>query len=45
LVSRAGRALLARVADQLGLTEGFSVRLAVLEQRRRRHGAGRVIRG
>ena len=44
LVSHAGSALLAQVADKLGLTRALSVRLAVLKQRRRGHDPGRVIR-
>jgi Transposase DDE domain group 1 len=44
LVSHAGSALLAQVADKLGLTKVLSVRLAVLKQRRRGHDPGRVIR-
>jgi hypothetical protein len=44
LVSHAGSALIARVADKLGLTAGLSLRLAVLKQRRRGHDPGRVIR-
>jgi hypothetical protein len=44
LVSRAGTALLAQVADKLGLTSGLSRRLAGLKQRRRGHDPGRVIR-
>jgi Transposase DDE domain group 1 len=44
LVSHAGSALLAQVADKLGLTGALSVRLAVLKQRRRGHDPGRVIR-
>jgi hypothetical protein len=44
LVSHAGTALLAQVADKLGLTRGLSLRLAVLRQRRRGHDPGRVIR-
>jgi Transposase DDE domain group 1 len=44
LVSHAGTALLARVADKLGLTAGLALRLAVLKQRRRGHDPGRVIR-
>jgi DDE family transposase len=44
LVSRAGSALLAQVADKLGLTRALSARLAVLKQRRRGHDPGRVIR-
>ena len=44
LVSHAGSALIARVADKLGLTKGLSVRLARLKQRRRGRDSGRVIR-
>jgi hypothetical protein len=44
LVSHAGSALLAQVADKLGLARALSVRLAVLKQRRRGHDPGRVIR-
>jgi hypothetical protein len=44
LVSHAGSALLAQVADTLGLTSGLSRRLAGLKQRRRGHDPGRVIR-
>ena len=44
LVSHAGSALLARVADKLGLTRSLSLRLGVLKQRRRGHDPGRVIR-
>jgi len=44
LVSHAGSALLAQVADKLGLTSGLSSRLAALKQRRRGHDPGRVIR-
>jgi hypothetical protein len=44
LVSHAGSALLARVADELGLTRALSLRLASLKQRRRGHDPGRVIR-
>jgi hypothetical protein len=44
LVSRAGTALLAQVADKLGLSKALSIRLAVLKQRRRGHDPGRVIR-
>ncbi len=44
LVSHAGTALLARVADKLGLTKALSLRLAVLKRRRRGHDPGRVIR-
>jgi hypothetical protein len=44
LVSHAGSALLAQVADKLGLTKALSLRLAGLKQRRRGHDPGRVIR-
>jgi hypothetical protein len=44
LVSHAGSALLAQVADKVGLTRGLSLRLAGLKQRRRGHDPGRVIR-
>jgi hypothetical protein len=44
LVSHAGTALLARVADKLGLTNGLSGRLAAIKQRRRGHDPGRVVR-
>ena len=44
LVSHAGTALLAQVADKLGLTRALSLRLAGLKQRRRGHDPGRVIR-
>jgi hypothetical protein len=44
LVSHAGAALLAQVADKLGLTRALSLRLAVIKQRRRGHDPGRVIR-
>jgi hypothetical protein len=44
LVSHAGSALLARVADKLGLTRALSLRLAGLGQRQRGHDPGRVIR-
>src|SRR5829696_5161467 len=43
LVSRAGSALLAGVAERLGLTKALSPRLAVIKQRRRGHDPGRVI--
>ena len=43
LVSHAGSALLAGVADRLGLTGALSLRLAGLKQRRRGHDPGRVI--
>src|SRR5579864_8927184 len=44
LVSRAGSALLAGVADRLGLTSALSLRLAGLKARRRGHDPGRVVR-
>src|SRR3954464_11270710 len=44
LVSHAGSALLAQVADKLGLTKALSLRLGSLKQRRRGHDPGRVIR-
>ena len=44
LVSHAGSALVAQVADKLGLTRGLSRRLAGVKQRRRGHDPGRVIR-
>jgi Transposase DDE domain group 1 len=44
VVSHAGSALLAQVADKLGLTQGLVRRLASLKQRRRGHDPGRVIR-
>lgn len=44
MVSHSGTALLAQVADKLGLTRALSLRLAVLKQRRRGHDPGRVIR-
>jgi Transposase DDE domain group 1 len=44
LVSHAGSALLAQVADRLGLTRALSMGLAGLKQRRRGHDPGRVIR-
>ena len=44
LVSHAGSALVAQVADKVGLTQGLSVRLAAIKQRRRGHDPGRVIR-
>jgi hypothetical protein len=43
LVSHAGTALLAQVADKLGLTRALSLRLAAIKQRRRGHDPGRVI--
>ena len=43
-MSHAGSALIAQVADKLGLTGALSLRLASLKQRRRGHDPGRVIR-
>jgi hypothetical protein len=44
LVSHAGTALVAQVADKVGLTSALSSRLAQVKQRRRGHDPGRVIR-
>jgi Transposase DDE domain group 1 len=44
LVSHAGSALVAQVADKVGLTGALSARLAAIKQRRRGHDPGRVIR-
>jgi hypothetical protein len=44
LVSHAGTALIAQVADQVGLTSSLSARLAAIKKRRRGHDPGRVIR-
>jgi len=44
LVSRAGSALLAQVADKTGLTRALSIGLGGLRQRRGGHDPGRVIR-
>src|ERR1700758_1728394 len=44
LVSHAGTALVAQVADKIGLTRALSLRLGCLKQRRRGHDPGRVIR-
>jgi hypothetical protein len=44
LVSHAGSALVAQVADTLGLTRALSRRLGAVKQRRRGHDPGRVIR-
>ena len=44
LVSHAGTALIAQVADRVGLTAVLSSRLAGLKQRRRGHDPGTVIR-
>jgi hypothetical protein len=44
LVSHAGTAVIAQVADKVGLTAALSLRLAAIKQRRRGHDPGRVIR-
>src|SRR5437764_12163337 len=44
LVSHAGAALLAEVADRVGLTPELSRALAGVRERRARHDPGRVIR-
>jgi hypothetical protein len=44
LVSHAGSALLAQVADKSGLTQALTVRLASLKQRQSGHDPGRVVR-
>jgi len=44
LVSHAGSALLARVADKTGLTRALSMRLAAMKERNRGHDPGRVVR-
>src|SRR5664280_2122589 len=44
LVSHAGTALVAQIADTVGLTNALSLRLAQIKQRRRGHDPGRVIR-
>jgi len=44
VVSHAGAALLAEVADRLGLTEALTRALAPMHERRGRHAAGRVVR-
>ena len=44
LVSHAGTALLARVADKTGLTRALSLRLGDLKARRSGHDLGRVVR-
>ena len=44
LVSHAGSALLARVADKTGLTRALSSELAGLKQRQSGHDQGRVVR-
>src|ERR1017187_10563087 len=42
--SHAGSALVAQVADKVGLTQALSRRLGAIKQRRRGHDPGRVIR-
>jgi len=44
LVSRAGTALLAEVADTLGLTDDLAAAMAPTRQRRSEHNPGRVLR-
>jgi hypothetical protein len=44
LVSHAGAALLAEVADRLGLTDALSRALAPMRERRGKHDPGRVVR-
>ncbi|HEX8160062.1 MAG TPA: transposase [Solirubrobacteraceae bacterium] len=44
LISHAGSALLAQIADKTGLTQALSVRLASLKARRAGHDPGRVVR-
>ena len=44
LVSHAGSALLAQIADKSGLTQALSVRLAELKVRQSGHDPGRVVR-
>jgi hypothetical protein len=44
LVSHAGSALLAQIADRSGLTHALSVALGGLRQRRSGHDPGRVVR-
>jgi hypothetical protein len=44
LVSHAGSALLAQVADKTGLTGALSLRLASMKERRSGHDPGRVVR-
>jgi Transposase DDE domain group 1 len=44
LVSHAGSALLAQIADKSGLTQALSVRLGGLKARRSGHDPGRVVR-
>jgi len=44
LVSHAGSALVAQIAEQVGLTRGLSQGLATVKQRQRGHDPGRVLR-
>ena len=44
LVSHAGTAVVAQVADKVGLTQALSTGLAAIKQRHRGHDPGRVIR-
>ena len=44
VVSHAGAALLAEVADKTGLTEALSEQLALMKERRSGHDPGRVVR-
>ncbi len=44
LVSHAGSALVAQVAEEVGLTNALSLGLAGIKQRRRGHDPGRVVR-
>ena len=44
LVSHAGTALVAQVAEKVGLTSALSLGLAAIKQRRRGHDPGRVLR-
>ena len=44
LVSHAGSALLAQVADKTGLTRALSLRLSSMKERRSGHDPGRVVR-
>ena len=44
LVSHAGSALLAQVADKTGLTSALSLRLSSMKERRSGHDPGRVVR-
>ena len=44
LISHAGSALLAQVADKTGLTGALSLRLSSMRERRSGHDPGRVVR-